>query len=217
MSEPVPVYAQKAYAVLRTKFGNESFGTEPLSWFISQNMVKKTLHELEHAGWINRVDKGRYICLDANEVFRSMVEFRVPTLLKASGMKYSYTGTSAVEIWTDSSYIQRSWEHSPYYIKVLRTEVDQWVEYFRKHKIRVFVSNAEYALGEFVVLKPQETLPDSSHAGSPVDPLNEVTAFCEANVDSFEYPLAYLKSKFGVITKVEIDQRVMDEAARAIV
>jgi len=31
-----------------------------------------------------------------------------------------------------------------------------------------------------------------------------------------EYPLAYLKSKFAVKTKVRIDERVLDEAAKVV-
>jgi hypothetical protein len=216
MSEPVPAYAQEAYAVLCAKFGYQSFRPDTLSWFISNSMTKKTLHVLERAGWIDRVDKGQYTCVDAREIFKSMVAFRVPELLSESGIKYSYTDASAVEIWTDNSYIQRSWEHSPYYIEVLREDLGRWIEYFRQHRIKVFVSKAGYSLGEFVILEPRKRLSDANHNGLPVDPLNMVVNFCEANIDSFEYPLAYLKAKFSIATKVEVDQRVLAEAARAV-
>lgn len=216
MSEPVPIYAQQAYAILCTKFGSESFGPNTLSWFISNGMARKTLHVLERAGWINRIDKGRYICVNPGEIFKSMVAFRVPELLRESGMRYSYTDASAAEIWTDGKYIQRSWEHSPYYVEVLREDLDRWVEYFRQHRIKVFVSNADSALGEFVVLRPRGRLPDATHNGLPVDPLNNVVRFAEAHVDSFEYPLAYLKAKFGVPTNMEVDERVQAETAKAV-
>ena len=145
-----------------------------------------------------------------------MVALKVPELLRESGMRYSYTGASAAEIWTDSKYIQRSWEHSPYFIEVLREDLDHWVEYFRQHRVRVFVSEAQNALGEFVVLKPRTRLPEATHNGFPVDPLNKVVRFTETHADSFEYPLAYLRAKFGVPTKVEIDERVQAEAAKAV-
>ena len=131
MSEPVPAYAQEAYAILRTHFGSESFPSDYLSWFISGAMVKKTLHSLERAGWVKRVKKGKYVCMNADDIFNSMVSFRVPELLKGSGMKFAYTGASAVEVWTDYSYIQRSWEHSPYFLKVLKADLRRWIEYFR--------------------------------------------------------------------------------------
>jgi len=217
MSEAVPTYAQEAYAILRSRFGSDSFPADYLSWFVSRGMVKKTLHMLEHAGWIRRVEKGSYVCRNADEIFRSMVEFRVPRLLSEAGMKYAYTEASAVEVWTDYSYIQRSWEHSPYFVKVLRSDLDRWVSYFRIHKVKVFTSRPELAMGEFVILKPADELAIVTHNGLPVDPLKLAVSYSEKNVHTFEYPLAYLKAKFKVKPKVEIDRRVLVEAAKAVV
>jgi hypothetical protein len=179
-------------------------------------MVKKTLHVLEKAGWIERVSKGTYVCVRANEIFNSMIEFKVPNLLREASMRYAYADASAVEVWTDYSYIQRSWEHSPYYVKILQGDLRKWVEYFRMHKVRVFVDDAEPSLGEFVVLKPQERVADDEHNGLPVEPLNAVVKYCEKRIDALEFPLAYLKIKFGIKTEAEIDKRVMKEAAKAI-
>jgi hypothetical protein len=179
-------------------------------------MVKKTLHVLEKRRWVQRVRKGSYVCINPDEIFRSMVQFRVPGLLKEAGRKYSYTGASAVEVWTDYSYIQRSWEHSPYFVKVLKKDLKSWIHYFRGHKVNVFVEDAKPAIGEFVVLFPEERLEPEVYGGDPVDKLNEVVSFCERNIDAFEYPLAYLKSKFGVKTKERIDERVLAEAAKVV-
>ena len=217
MSEAVPTYAQEAYAILRSRFGSDSFPADYLSWFVSRGMVKKTLHMLEHAGWIRRVEKGSYVCRNADEIFRSMVEFRVPRLLSEAGMKYAYTEASAVEVWTDYSYVQRSWEHSPYFVRVLRSDLERWVSYFRTHKVKVFTSRPELAMGEFVILKPADELAIVTHNGLPVDPLKLVVSYSEKNVHTFEYPLAYLKAKFKVKPRVEIDRRVLVEAAKAVV
>lgn len=216
MSEPVPTYAQEAYAVLYNRFASDSFSSDYLSWFISKTMVKKTLHVLEKAGWIKRVEKGRYVCVNADEIFKSMIEFKVPRLLQESGRQYAYSDASAVEVWTDFSYIQRSWEHSPYYVKVLRSELGEWIEHFRKHRVRVFVGKAEQALGEFVVLKPQDKLVYEEYNNLPVEPLNTVVTYCERHLDVFEFPLAYLKAKFKVKTSISLDRRVLEEAAKAI-
>ena len=216
MTEPIPTYAQQAYAILRNKFASDSFSSDYLSWFISKSMVKKTLHTLEKSGWIRRVGKGKYLCISADEIFKSMVEFKVPTLLEKANRKYTYADASAVEMWTDYSYIQRSWEHSPYYVNILRSEVEQWVQYFRKHKINVFIDEAEPSLGEFIVLKPQEKLAYEEHNNLPVEPLHTVVKYCEKHIDTFEYPLAYLQVKFKIKTKVRIEKRVMQEAEIAI-
>ncbi len=216
MTEAIPTYAQEAYAILCNRFASDSFPSDYLSWFISKGMVKKTLHTLEKAGWVRRVGKGSYVCVNASEIFKSMVEFKVPKLLHEAGMKYVYADASAVEIWTDYSYIQRSWEHSPYYIRVLRSDLNKWIQYFRKHKVKVFVNRAEPALGEFVILKPQERLDGEEHNNWPVEPLDAVVRYSEKHVNAFEYPLAYLRAKFKVRTKVTIDKRVLSEA-KAIV
>jgi len=216
MTEPVPAYAQQAYAILYNRFADQPFDFNYLAWFLSRGMVKKTLHVLEKKSWIKRVKKGSYVCVSPDDVFRGMVQFRVPRLLDDAGRRYAYTGASAVEVWTDHIHIQRSWEHSPYFIKVLRRDMEFWIQYFSEHRINVFVREATPAIGEFVVLFPREQLEFEIYNGKPVDRLNEVTTFCEKNIDAFEYPLAYLKNKFGVRTKARIDKRVLEEATKAI-
>ena len=216
MSEPIPTFAQQAYAILFNRFGDQPFESNYLAWFLSEAMVKKTLHFLEKRRWIQRVQKGSYICINPNEVFRSMVQFKVPRLLEEAQKAYVYTGASAVEIWTDHTYMQRSWEHSPYFVKVLKKDMKFWIAYFRKHKITVFNRKAEPAIGEFVVLFPQERLANDIYRNIHVDKLSEVAEFSEKNIAAFEYPLAYLKRKFGVKTKEKIDKRVLEQAASVI-
>jgi len=216
MAEPIPTFAQHAYAVLHNRFADQPFDSNYLFWFLSESMVKKTLHVLEKRGWIRRVRKGSYVCLRPDAVFKSMVQFRVPRLLDEAGRAYVYTGASAVEIWTDYSYVQRSWEHSPYFVKVSRRDVESWTQYFRRHKMNVFVGKAGLAIGEFVILFPHEQLEFDIHDDKPVDRMEEVVTFCERNIEAFEYPLAYLKSKFGVKTSERIDERVLQEVAKVI-
>ena len=216
MSEPVPAFAQQAYAILYNRFGDQPFESKYLDWFLSRGMVKKTLHVLEKKRWVQRVRKGSYVCINPDEVFRGMVQFRVPRLLEEAGRKYVYADASAVEVWTDYSYMQRSWEHSPYFVKVLKEDVKFWIQRFRNHRVNVFVNEAQPTLSEFVVLFPQERLKYEVHNGVPVDGLDEVTRFCERNIETFEFPLAYLMSKFGVRTREKIDGRVLEEAARVI-
>ncbi len=202
---------------MRNRFASDSFPADYLSWFVSRSMVKKTLHTLERAGWIRRVEKGSYACKNADEIFKSMIELKVPRLLSEAGMRYAYTEASGVEVWTDFSYVQRSWEHSPYFVKVLRKDLARWVNYFRKHKVKVFSSNPELAMGEFVILKPESEFANVTHNGLPVDPLESAVAYSEEHVHTFEYPLAYLKAKFKVRPKIKIDGRVLAEAAKAVV
>ena len=212
MPRPLPGFAQKAYAILWCRFRAQAFGVDHLRWYLSTPMVKKTLHVLEQGGWIERKDRGQYACVPPELVFTEMVRLRVPELLSTAGRPYAYAAASAVEIWTDFTYLQRSWEHSPYFVSVLHGDVESWKEVLRKERVRVFVESAAPALGEFVVLLPQHSLEVVTHEGMPVVPLAEVIAFCERHVGTFEYTLAYLTVKFGVHSDATLDPRVMEEA-----
>lgn len=216
MVDPIPTYAQEGFAVLYNRFAKDEFPANYLGWFISRSMSKKTLYVLEKAGWIRRMEKGRYVCIEPDSAFRSMVQFKVPDLLKEADRKYAYTEASAAEIWTDFTYIQRSWEHSPYYVKVSKNELNEWEKYFARHRVNTFVDKAGSSLGEFVILKPQSRLSPQMYSGLPVDSLEETTRYCEKHIDSFEYPLAYLKAKFHVKTGDIIDKRVLEEASKMV-
>src|SRR5712664_1739174 len=86
MSESVPAYAQEAYAILRSRFASDSFPADYLSWFVSRSMVKKTLHKLEHAGWIRRVERGSYVCKNADEIFADRSEEHTSELQSRSDL-----------------------------------------------------------------------------------------------------------------------------------
>lgn len=216
MTRAVPPYAQQAYAILHARFQDETFPSDYLARYITQSMVKKTLHTLETAGWIQRIERGTYTCTPPSQIFESMTEFRVPDLLPKAGMPYAYAQASAVEIWSDFTYIQRSWEHSPYHINIRKQDTDQWIDHVRSHRITVYTHEAQPALGEFVILHPKEEVQSEEKNGVPVEPLNTVVQYCEENVDAFEYPLAYMQAKYDIQTTAKIDERVAREAVKAV-
>lgn len=92
--------------------------------------------------------------------------------------------------------------------------LNDWVAYFRKHRVNVYIEKAEAALDEFVILKPQE-LSAEKYNGLLVDRLDAVARYCDKHIDTFEYSLAYLKAKFKVRTKASIDKGVLEEAVKA--
>lgn len=216
MSQPVPPHAQQAYAILRARFKDEPFASDYLARYITRSMVKKNLHVLETAGWIQRVERGTYVCTPPDQVFESMIEFRVPELLQQAGMPYAYAQASAVEVWSDQTYIQRSWEHSPYHINIRSEDTEQWTAHFRSHRITAYTDDPKPALGEFVILHPKDPLRIEEKDGIPVEPLKTVAQYCKENLDAFEYPLAYMQAKHDIQTDAEIDERVAREAVNAI-
>lgn len=207
-------YALKCYALLYTKYGTRGFDQASLAWFLSEPMRKKIFHVLTKGGWLRRVGRGRYICVRPDEVFRRWFEFKVPEILDAAKRSWCYTRASAVEIWTDFSYVQRSWEYSPYFIKVLKKDIRYWKGLFKPHDINVFIREARSTIGEFVVLDPVEKIDYVTYGGSPVDILEATMEFCEENSSVFEYPLAYLAKKHGL--DVKVDQRIREKVAEAL-
>ena len=207
-------YALKCYGLLYTKYRTEEFDQGSLSWFLSEPMRKKIFHVLTKEGWLRRVGRGKYACVRPEEVFRRQFEFKVPEMMKAAERSWCYTRASAVEIWTEYSYVQRSWEYSPYFIKVMKRDIRYWRRFFKANGITVFVREAGSAIGEFVVLDPVEKLDCVTHEGSPVDRLEDAVKFCEGNSSTFEYPLAYLARKHGL--DVKVDKRIMEKVAEAL-
>jgi hypothetical protein len=208
------MYALRCYALMYTKYGTTEFDQNTLAWFLSEPMRKKIFHVLTKAGWLRRAGRGRYTCVRPDEIFRKQFEFKVPEILGSAERTWCYTGASAVEIWTNFSYVQRSWEYSPCFIKVLKRDIAYWRGFLRGKGISVFVREAGSAIGEFVVLEPVEKLGCVTQVGSPVDSLEDTARFCEENSAIFEYPLAYLARKYGL--DVKVDPRIREKVVEAL-
>jgi len=204
----IPKYALRAYGLLYTKYGTEEeFSQDSLNWLVSASMRKKIFATLLHAGWIMKKSRRKYACIDPKTIFTSMFSFKVPEVLKKSKREYCYSGMSAVEIWTDFSYIQRSWEHSPYFIKIKEADISYWKEFLADNGIPFFVEDGSF-IGEFIVLQPKKNIDYIIYQGLPVEKLPRVVTFCQKNT-LFEYALAYLKKKFNL--KITVKKELLAE------
>ena len=131
MITEVPQYCLRAYAMFFSKHGSrESFRQSELDWIVGQSMKKKIFAYLLRAGWIKKESREEYTCLEPSMVMKGLLEFRVPEIIKESEKEYSFTGLSAIELWSDYSYVQRGLEKSPYFIKVLRKDLKKQTELF---------------------------------------------------------------------------------------
>lgn len=209
--ELVPKYVFKAYALLYNRFGEGKFDQSYLSWWVTESTRKKLFHTLMEKGWIRRVGRGEYVCNPPEKILSKLFEPRIPTLLDEVKLNYCYARMSAVEVWCDYNYLQRSWEYSPYYINVLEKDVRKWKKFFKQHGIAAFIKEPKPTIGEFVVLLPVKKVKKIVIHNRPVEKLDAVIKFCEANLETFEYPLAYLIKKYKAKTKVKIDLRVIRE------
>gem|GEM_PF-305637 len=185
------------YSLLYSKFGTREFTNESVRWYFSRPMLKKLIFRLCEAGWLKSQGRGTYICQHPQDAVAGFFEPVVENALKESGLGYCFTGASAAEIWSDQKYMQRSWEFSPFFIKVFSKDLGKWRAIFAKREINYFEKEPANVLGEFVVLKAMKSMVVDEHNGLPVEPLDETIRFCESNKDTFEYVLAYFQNRYG--------------------
>lgn len=195
MTIEIPQYCLKAYALLFSKHGvREEFRQSELNWIVSTSMKKKIFSVLLRYGWIKKHLRETYTCTNPSDAIKELLEFRVPEILKNAERAYAFTGLSAVEIWSDFSYIQRGKEKSPYFIKVLRKDLKYWKAFFNKNEIQNYVKSGA-AIGEYVIFIPVSHLFFEEKDGFKVDSLKE-TMQCAKSNDIYDYATEYMKNKY---------------------
>ncbi|MBI5390256.1 hypothetical protein HZB02_02105 [Candidatus Woesearchaeota archaeon] len=196
MTLEIPHYGLKAYALLFSKHGvRGTFRQSALDWIISISMRKKIFALLLRAGWIMKNEDKSYSCINPSEVIKGLLEFRVPEAMKNAQKPYAFTRLSAVEIWSDFSYIQRGMEKSPYFIKILRRDMRYWKVFFKRHEIPTYMSSGA-TIGEFVIFIPVASLSFVEKDGFKVDRLQEAKEYARSN-DIYAYAFAYIEKKYG--------------------
>lgn len=196
MTIEIPQYGLKAYALLFSKHGVQGeFKQSELDWVVSSSMKKKIFALLLRSGWIKKHSNRTYSCTNPSDAIKGLLEFRVPEIMKRAKKEYSFTQLSAVEIWSDFSYVQRGREKSPYFIKILRKDLKYWKEFFNIHEIPNYVESGA-TIGEYVILIPVSKLSFEEKSGFKVDPLRETMHYAKSN-DMFSYASEYMENKYG--------------------
>lgn len=196
MTEALTKQEFSLYSLLFLKFGSKPFGLDSVRWYFSKQMLKKLVFNLVEAGWLKSQDRGVYACVAPKEAVSGLFEPKVEKALQESNLSYCFTKASAAEVWSNETYIQRSWEYSPFFVKVLRKDSGKWKQFLDSKEVKFFVEAGSNTVGEFVVLVPVASMKIDFYNGKPVEPLQETIRFCEENKDSFEYVLAYFSNKY---------------------
>jgi hypothetical protein len=192
----LPNYGLRAYALLYSRHGaKEPFGQQELGWFVSLPMRKKIFSVLLGAGWLKKQGRRQYVCISPEEAVRGVLEFRVPGILRAAGMDYALAGLSAVEAWSDYSYVQRGFERSPYFLKVPRKDLKKWQAFLNREGVPNYVGSGS-TIGEFVVLVPVGKLEFVVKDGLKVELLRETMREAEKNY-LYDYAVEYMRRKYG--------------------
>lgn len=192
----IPAYGLRAYALFFVKHGTSGkFTQNELEWIVGQSMKKKIFSLLLNSGWIIKKSKNEYACVNPSEIFKKILEFKVPQIIRESIKEYSFTGLSAVEIWSDYSYVQRGIEKSPYFIKILKRDLEYWKGFFNKHGIPNYVKEGS-TIGEYIILIPVDKIKSFEKSGLFVDTLKETIKIAKAN-KIYSYAYNYIKEKYG--------------------
>ena len=195
MATEIPQYGLKAYALFFSKHKDkEGFKQSELDWIVGQSMKKKIFALLLRAGWIKKQSNNTYVCLNPDTIIRSLLEFKVPQIVKEAEKDYAFTNLSAIEIWSDYSYVQRGIEKSPYFIKVLKKDLKYWKNFFNKHNIPNYV-NEGTTIGEYIILIPVEKLSFVEKENYKIDNLKETIKLAKLN-EMYLYAYNYMKNKY---------------------
>jgi hypothetical protein len=206
------------YSLLFLKFGSAPFGLDSVKWYFSPQMLKKLFHNLTRAGWLSNFSRGKYVCSSPVDAVKSFFEPTVEGALSDArklSLEFAFFGASAVDVWSDGTYKQDSWEKKPFFVLVLRKDLKGWNKFFSSKQIQFFSEPKQNILGEFVVLKAVDSFKSVFHDGVPVISLQETVSFCEKNKALFEYPLAYFANKYKV--KTSASKEMLLKAKEAII
>ena len=196
MTIEIPYYGQKAYALFYMRHRtDEEFGQSDLDWIVSGSMKKKIFSLLVRSGWLEKTGRSSYRCRSPEEAIMHLLEFRVQGLMAEAERPYAFTALSAVEIWSDYCYVQRSMAKSPYFMKVQSKDLDYWKSFFNDRRIPVYVGKGA-TIGEYVILQPVKRLDYTEIGHLKVEPLKATMAYAKGN-PMYSYAYEYMKRKHG--------------------
>src|SRR3989338_2284260 len=152
MITEIPQYCLRAYSLFYSKHGSrEPFVQNELDWIVSQSMKKKIFSLLLRSGWIKKVSRNSYKCVQPDNVIKGLLEFKVHEIIRKAKKPYAFTNLSSIEIWSDYVYVQRGIERSPYFIKVLKKNLKYWKDFFNNYNIPNYINEGS-TIGEYVIL-----------------------------------------------------------------
>jgi len=196
MISEIPQYGMRAYALFFWKHGSrEPFKQSELDWIVSQSMKKKIFSLLLRSGWITKQSRDSYTCIEPEKVVKGLVEFRVPESIKEAKKPYAFTNLSAIEIWSDYSYVQRGIEKSPYFIKILKKDLVYWKEFFNKKNIPNYVNEGS-TIGEYIILIPVAKVDFAVKENLKVETLKKTLEMAKEN-EFYTYAYNYMRNKYG--------------------
>lgn len=189
----LPGYGLRSYAVLLNRHGTEEpFGQSDFEWIVSEPMRKKIFALLVRAGWIQKTGNRQYRCVPPEKAITGLLEFKVPAVLQKTSLPYALCGMSALEVWSDYAYIQRELSCSPYFVQVLRKDLNAWKRFLNSESVPHFVKEGT-TVGEFVILVPVQKINSVQRHGFHVQPASDAVRENEDN-PLHQYAIRWIKN-----------------------
>jgi hypothetical protein len=156
------------FDVLKMEFGRREFSVSDIARVTGNDRPRKLLSEMKMSGKIRRTGRGTYVIprpikkVDS----RSMEWKRVRDSILKAPFEKAWTGSTAVEIWTDGAYVTMPNSYLLVYDLLVRNaDMGRWKEYLERHSIS-FVGNKR--VGCYVALEGTDEIHSVMINGEPV-------------------------------------------------
>lgn len=154
--------------VIALKFGEREFTTKDLAIATDNTRAAKLLSDLKMRGLVERIDRGTYHLLTPSKRpdLREAEWKRVKAVVNIAPWRHAWTGSTAVEIWTDGRYII-----SPnpflriFHLAILRGDETKWMKYLTRRGVS-FIGKKR--VGAIVKLFPKARLNIKLRGGEPI-------------------------------------------------
>jgi hypothetical protein len=151
-------------------FGRREFTSAEFGRRFRTPRGAKLLSELKRRGVVARSGRGRYRFLGPEERpdLRSVEWARVREIVLRGPSPKAWTGTTAVEAWTDSRYTVSPTVYCRFFdLAIPSGRLGEWKEYLRRHRVSV---DPRRRVGARVNLMPTRNLLVTFLNGEPVVP-----------------------------------------------
>ncbi len=182
----------------------------------SYGWTYRWIKELEKLGVVE-IDKG--VRVTDHELFDMFRELGKKILKKKlditdayllpnfSGMKYAFTKTDAVFIWTKGGYqIGRSKSDYPIFINILREDMERWKDFFKEFHVDCWVQERA-GEGIYFVLYPEKDFKAEWMDHTSVIPLSETVEWAEIYEINFQPALEMLDEIHDLELKTKYRER----------
>jgi hypothetical protein len=172
--------------VIISRFGETEFTTEEFTLLTGSSRSAKLLSELKMKGYVTRVGRGKYKVSPMSERLDTrLIEWeRVRNIVLNAPFKKAWTGSTAVEVWTNGRYkISPNPYLRVFHLMIYKSELDEWHRYLMRFGVSYI---GKKKIGSFVSLEKSSKFEATMIAGEPVIPRDMVLKLIRSHPGLYE-------------------------------